>query len=179
MARTAAIGGDGRRVADVGRLPLRDQAGQKGVDPVDDAHDVDRVDPTPVVDDHVGHSAHQEDAGVVAEHVHLLEALERGVGQLLHGPLVGDVGADRQGLDTEGGDFVGHRLCRAFFDVGHHDVASRPGEGQRQPAADATATAGHHDRATFERFHPVPPSDVGPQLYMRIIRSSTPKFLPQ
>jgi len=92
-----------------------------------------RLEPTP-----------RRHAGVVAEHVHGAERLERARGERLHLSEIRDVGAHGQRLDAERLRRPGHRGHLRLVEVGDDDVGALARESQHQRAANAAGAAGHH-----------------------------------
>src|SRR5581483_2236793 len=154
--QAAGEGQHGRLGGDVGGLggphgvgqaggDVHDLAGTAGQHPrpeggagVDDAVEVDRSDPAPVVDGHVGEAAGHADAGVVDEDIDRPGPL----GQVGHGGGLGHVAAfgpaGAAPLGAEGGGLPG----RLGVDVGA-DHGGAGGEGGGGGPADPAAGAGH------------------------------------
>ena len=131
----------GGRVHDVLLTWLRLHARKKGLQPVDDAVEIDAEHPLPIRVGAPLERLERGDPGVVAEHMRGPEALVDILGERFDGAAVDHVRRDRQRLAADCKQLGADLLGRVLVDVRDRDPHTRVREGQRHPAPNAAATA--------------------------------------
>ena len=143
----------------MGLLAPLQQGGDEGVDPVDDAIDMDAEGEAPVVDlvlpePSVGAGG---DPGVVAHHLDRTEVIERGVAQRLHRLEAGHVGHHPDGVGPSGAQ-LGHGGVEGFgLDVGEHDLHALAGEALPHGPPDTAGAPGDDGDLVLQVLHVSPP----------------------
>jgi hypothetical protein len=142
--------GDGGRVHDV---PPAHQVREEGPAAVHHAPEVHAHHPLPRrqrAEPGVGAGGHP---GVVADHVHGAEAVERALHELGHLRLLAHVAPDRQRLHAVGLHPVGRQGEGVLLHVGHHDVQPALGEPLGQCEPDAAPGPGDHGHLSLGELH--------------------------
>jgi hypothetical protein len=123
-------------------VALQDHLRQAGRHREEGALEVDRVHPVPVRLAHVGDAHFGVDAGVLAQHVDVAEALDGGVRHDLGIGRGADVDAHGPGRITGAGKVLRRRPGGVLVDVGDQDLGALGREHLRGRPADALARPG-------------------------------------
>ena len=126
---------------------------EEDLDAVDRPPQVDAQDPLPVVDRGPRDWRKHADSGVVAQHVHGAEGVDRRPRQRLDAGQLGDVGGhtdDVMPLRAQAGDRFAQRFgAHVGRDHAHASSGKRPDHAE----AHTGGGAGHHGHPTFDGLH--------------------------
>ena len=92
---------------------------------------------------HVHHQGSRIDARVIDENIHVAEAAESLLRQVLHGGFTRYIDLHRQALRPEIGEFVGNRLGLVRLEIGHNDFGAFAAQTESDGPADSLGAAGH------------------------------------
>ena len=92
---------------------------------------------------HVYHQGRRIDARVIDENIHVAEAAESLLRQVLHGGFTRYIDLHRQALRPEIGEFVGNRLGLVRLEIGHNDFGAFAAQTESDGPADSLGAAGH------------------------------------
>ena len=134
------------------RPAVFDHPRDEGLDPVDDAPEVDAEQPFPLTELEFPRCARQLDAGVVAQEVDRAEALRGPPREHLDVLPLRHIGGDREHVRGFA-DKRRRRLEPVRVDVGHHDAHPLFREPARQREPDAARRTCDDSRSPDERVH--------------------------
>jgi hypothetical protein len=145
--------GHGCGVDDVATFAVRADVWKEGTDAMKDSHKVDVEYPAPIVARDVVDASAGEDAGIVANHVHISECLVPRLGCTLDADRIGNVAGNTAHIRPKIVQAADGGCQRVRLDIGEHHFHARFRERPAEREPDAARSACHECSPTGKLPH--------------------------